>query len=73
VDTCALISYSSVHFFIYCLYICCASSAALHLFLFLFFSPSFLPSNIIYSVYSACCYIGIIRPVSLSFTCLCSY
>jgi hypothetical protein len=86
VDTCTLISYSSVHFFIYCLYICCACSAALHLFFFFFFS-SFkynflgLPVCIYYvsfcvfscESYSVCCYIGINRIVSLSFTCLSSY
>ena len=41
VDTCALISYSSVHFFIYYLYICCACSATLHLLFIFIFSPFF--------------------------------
>jgi hypothetical protein len=79
VDTCTLISYSSVHFFIYYLYICCGCSAALHLFYFLFFLCSLLPSIIIsFCVFSCesyfvCCYIGINRIVYLSFTCLSSY
>jgi hypothetical protein len=79
VDTCTLISYPNVHFFIYCLYICCACSAALHHYFLFFCICSFLPSNIISfcvfssESYSVCYYIGINIIVSLYFTCLSSY
>jgi len=61
-----------IYSFIVCIFVLLVMLLCIF-YLFLFFSPSFLPTNIIYYVYSTCCYIGIIGPVSLSFTCIYSY